>query len=56
MLHLIWKLTILGVHQKDAEKWNVTLINTGDNTMTEEDSKESKTICDKNEDFLFYLW
>ena len=28
------------VHQKDAEKWNVTLINTGDNTMT----GESKTI------------
>ena len=41
------------VHQKDAEKWNVTLINTGDNTMTGGRLKRVKDYLDKNEDFCF---
>ncbi len=41
------------VHQKDAEKWNVTLINTGDNTMTGGRLKKVKDYLDENEDFCF---
>ena len=41
------------VHQKDAEKWNVTLINTGDNTMTGGRLKRVRDYLDKNEDFCF---
>ena len=41
------------VHQKDAERWNVTLINTGDNTMTGGRLKKVKDYLDENEDFCF---
>ncbi len=41
------------VHQKDAEKWNVTLINTGDSTMTGGRLKKVKDYLDENEDFCF---
>ena len=41
------------VHHKDAEKWNVTLINTGDNTMTGGRLKKVKDYLDENEDFCF---
>ncbi len=40
------------VHQKDAEKWNVTLINTGDKTMTGGRLKKIRDYLD-NDDFCF---
>ena len=41
------------VHHKEAEKWNVTLVNTGDNTMTGGRLKRVRNYLDKDQDFCF---
>ena len=41
------------VHHKEAEKWSVTLVNTGDDTMTGGRLKRVKSYLDEGQDFCF---
>jgi glucose-1-phosphate cytidylyltransferase len=41
------------VHHKEAEKWNVTLVNTGDDTMTGGRLKRVRNYLDEDQDFCF---
>ena len=44
------------VHEKRAEPWTVTLIDTGDNSMTGGRLKRVATYLKDEEAILFYVW